>query len=84
MNLYLISQETHTAYDTYDSAVVVAKDIETAREMNPGTGEKMKAGDWEYAYFPWCHSPKDVKVELIGKAIRGIKQGVICASFNAG
>ena len=32
----------------------------------------------------WANSPQGVKVELIGVAVDGTEEGVICASFNAG
>lgn len=36
MNIYLISQNSHTGYDTYDSAVVVAESADAARFLHPG------------------------------------------------
>ena len=35
MKLYLISQDVNNDYDTYDSAVVVAKSEQDAREIHP-------------------------------------------------
>lgn len=72
MNMYKISQEVNNEYDTYDSAVVSARNEEEARHMQPsvyGTG--------------WCE-PQHVTVELIGTAKRGTQAGLILASFNAG
>jgi hypothetical protein len=71
MKLYYLSQSVNTGYDTYDSAVVAAKNEEDARMTKIGWGEA------------WC-SPDKVGVELIGTAIEGTKAGVIIASFNAG
>ena len=82
MNLYLISQEENNEYDTYDSAVVAAKDEMTARRMDPTSGKLMTAEKWLWGH--WCTSPDKVKVKLIGKAIKGTDKGVICSSFNAG
>ena len=82
MKLFLISQTQHCDYDTYDSAVVAAPDEATAREMDPATGEPVE--DWGYRYSAWCSAPEHVAVRYIGKAAHGIKQGVVCASFNAG
>jgi hypothetical protein len=81
MNLYLISQKANNGYDTYDSAVVAAPDEETARQMNPGNGEPMK---WGEKWTSWAYAPEQVTVGLLGTAVEGTKQGVICASFNAG
>jgi hypothetical protein len=75
MNLYLISQDENNDYDTFDSAVVCCETEEEARIMPP-------SGD-AVAVYGWCNA-KDVKVELIGFAVDGVKKGVVCASFNAG
>ena len=85
MFIYKISQNQNTDYDTYDSAVVIAKDIEEARNMNPSTGEPMNYKDWDYTYGDWCNAPEHVTVECIGAA-NELYQGsrVVCASFNAG
>lgn len=78
MPLYLISQTENDDYDTYDSAVVVAKDEETARNTLPSKDTK-----WEDHYKSWASSPSNVTVKLIGTEVEGLV-GVICASFNAG
>ncbi len=74
MKLYLISQSANSGYDTFDSAVVVAPDEETARNISPDT--------WNGG--AWCKRPDQVTVAHIGEAAEGTKQGVILASFNAG
>lgn len=80
--LYLISQDENTKYDTYDSAIVCAANEQEARLIHPrGEGYSFEAsGNWA----SWASSPDNVKVELVGTARRGVKRGVICASFNAG
>lgn len=80
MNIYLISQEVNNDYDTYDSAVVCAKDEDNAKAIHPdGTAPP----DIWYSLTTWTQTD-NVKVKLIGKAAKGIKRGVICASYNAG
>lgn len=80
MNIYCISQDEQTGYDTYDSAVVCAKDEDQARNMHPNDfGEPLKDGSGT-----WAKEPASVSVRLIGKAAHTEKAGVICASFNAG
>lgn len=37
MNLYLISQDINSGYDTYDSAVVAAESEKDAREIHPSS-----------------------------------------------
>jgi hypothetical protein len=81
MNLYLISQDVNEDYDTYDSAVVVAKNAHEARHMHPG-GYKLDTPTTDLNDGTWAQ-PKDVRVKLIGTTKDKIP-GVICASFNAG
>ena len=70
MKLYLIYQNYNNQYDTYDSAVVAAKNEEEA-----GNTEMIGSDVWA--------PPDKVKVKLIGTAIKGTKAGVVLASFNA-
>lgn len=79
-NLYRISQNTNTDYDTYDSAVVVAETAEQARNIHPG-GRKP---DDKWPDFTWA-APEDVTVQLIGVAAADLAPGtIVCASFHAG
>lgn len=82
MNLYKISQDVNYDYDTFDSAIVAAKNEEQARLIHPD-GDKNWTGKQTRKYDGWCDA-EYVKVELIGKAIKGTKSGVILASYNAG
>lgn len=82
MNIYCISQSENEDYDTYDSAVVCAKDAEQAANMHPnGSGQPLKDAG---SRCGWASDPASVSVRLIGKANHKTKAGVICASFNAG
>ena len=74
MNIYVISQDENDGYDTFDSAVVAAKNEDEARHIQPS--------DWG-GVDAWALS-KNVKVQLIGTAVSGTQAGVILASFNAG
>jgi len=73
MKLYIISQDVNDEYDTYDSAVVCAKNKEEARKTSPGSGDILE----------WA-AVKDIKVEYLGEAKKGLKKGVVITSFNAG
>ena len=85
MNLYLISQDENSGYDTYDSAVVVAPDAEAALHCNPGGGTlDWEARDTVKRWTAWAYNREAVKVSLIGVAAEGVAPGVVCASFNAG
>ncbi len=79
MNLYKISQTENSNYDTYDSAIVAAESEEIARNIHPD-------GDsyWNNSCGSWCTTPDQVIIELIGKAIKNTKRGIILTSFNAG
>lgn len=83
MNLYLISQDSNSDYDTFDSAVVCAESEDDARNMDPG-GMKAEPVEWGSTYNQWCLTPDLVTVKLIGTAAPGMERGVVCASFNAG
>jgi hypothetical protein len=85
MKIYLICQNENRGYDTYSDAVVAAPDEDTARTMHPN-GYIWEV-DWKpagYSRGTWASRPDSVKVELIGEAVEGTKQGVICSSFHAG
>lgn len=73
MKLYKISQDVNDNYDTYDSAVVCAENKEEAKKTSPGSGNILE----------WA-AIKDVKVEYLGEAKRGLKRGVVVTSFRAG
>ncbi len=80
MKLYLISQDVLNGYDTYDSAVVAAPDEQTAQSIHPaGWATKLSPLDDR-----WVRDPGQVKVMYLGVADPEVREGVICASFNAG
>ncbi len=93
LKLWKISQDVNDAYDSYDSAVVVARGHSAASMVHP-VGDKVywNGTDWlwaddhaEFDFNDWA-KPVDVKVVLIGEANPGLfdEGDVICASFNAG
>jgi len=80
MNIYLISQEVNRYYDTYDAAIVAAKDKKSARQLNPATGKPMTEEDWSMGL--WCSGVGQVTVKYLGKAKQGTKQSLLLSSFN--
>ena len=89
MNLYKISQHSNNGWDTYDSAVVVARDESEAQRIHPdGRGKKWwDLGPDDYYSDTWCSHPDQVSVTHIGKCRQELKLkegSIICASFNAG
>jgi len=94
MNLYLISQNQNSGWDTFDSAVVAAIDEESARLIHPDKNREWDGKDWGFftidgkfyndgVMTTWAKT-EHIKVEYIGIAKNGTEAGVICASFNAG
>jgi hypothetical protein len=86
MNLYLISQTINNDYDTYSDAVVAAEDELRAKQIHPCGqiwGEGWRS-DLRHSWFDWAKTPEEVQIQLIGTAIDGTKEGVICASYHAG
>jgi hypothetical protein len=91
MNLYKIWQTVNNGYDTYDSAVVVAKSADAARHIHPTCvhedidDDDMK--DWwkeGYGLAIWA-LPENIQVSYLGKASPRWKENtVFVASFNAG
>ena len=76
MNLYLISQDENTNYDTYDAMVVCAENADKARNITPD--DSFQAGGY------WCSSPDQVTVDYLGIADKKITKEIILSSFNAG
>lgn len=79
MNIYLLTQTQRRGYDTYDSCVVIAADVEAAKSIHPrGLGP----ADWQDQYT-WADTPKEVTAEHIGVTLSA-QARVVCSSFNAG
>lgn len=84
MNIYLIQQDENSKYDSYDSAVVVAKTARRARMIHPSRNGITT--DWScWDLMSWT-DPKHVRVRLIGTlSSESYAEGdVILASYNAG
>jgi len=82
MNLYYIFRKGATSYDEFEGAIVAAKNEDEAKTVHPN-GSINVVDDERSMSDTWIY-PEYVQVELIGKAIKGTKQGVIMASFRAG
>ena len=88
MKLFLISQDSNNAYDTYDKAIVCAEDEKSAKYMRPYNTDdewngKMEISESGLILDAWCNV-EDVKVEYIGEARQDLKKSVICASYCRG
>jgi len=85
MNIYLLTQNIVTGYDTYDSAVVAAETEDKARMIHPSEYTTTKR--WSYANYSDGDWPKFsqrhlITVELVGTTDK--EAGLILGSFNAG
>lgn len=99
MKLYLISQDKLDGYDTYDSAVVAAKDEFDARTIHPSmfvthhrngkwmgtySGGQNIGGEYVNESSDWVRF-SDIDCIIVEYLGTTKKErGVICASFNAG
>jgi hypothetical protein len=83
MKLYKIWQSVNDVYDTFDSAVVCAKNKEEARKIHPEGHGRETTNDEPDGFGYWC-TLDNVQVEYIGEAKSGMKKGVVVASYNAG
>ena len=86
LKIYLLSQNQHTGFDTYDSCVVCAYDIEDAKTITPDgdTLPEEFIRDADYHCF-WCaEDTNHVYAKEIGYANENQTRGIICASFKAG
>ena len=87
MNIYLISQTVNRNYDTYDSAIVCAKNEDDAKLIHPDSGRTWNPEACCWGPYKWDYtwtSPKEVSDMYIGMAKPGMTEGVVLASFNAG
>ena len=86
MNIYLIEQSKNLGYDTYDSAVVVARSVKDARSIHPRLDWFRRNGmkEWNGKDDDSWVDAKYVIVTYIGKASPKMDRSVVCASFHAG
>lgn len=99
MKLYLISQDKIDGYDTYDSAVVAAKDEADARTIHPSSfvthhkngkwmrtysGGKNIGGEYECDCSSWVSFSDIDSISVEYLGVTKKERGVVCASFNAG
>jgi hypothetical protein len=82
MNIYLLSQDEATGYDTYDACVVAAESAEDAVAIHPGYNDGWPTD--RFTMSAWASKPENVTTILLGLAVEGTERGVILASFNAG
>lgn len=81
MKLFRISQSQVVNCDAVSSAIVIASDEESARNIDPGTGHLMTAESWDKCIY-WCSGPEHVHVQYLGEAAEGVVRGVLCTSLD--
>lgn len=80
MKLYLLTQNSVTWYDTYDSLIVCAKNEEEAKKIRPD--KLQRTGNLIFSW--WARKIEDVQCKEIWTASKWIKEWLILESFNAG
>jgi hypothetical protein len=75
MNIYLITQNVNTGWDTYDAMVVVAETKERAKILT--------LEDRDDHILTWTKF-EHLECTLLGKAVKGSEEKIVFQSFNAG
>jgi len=83
MNLYLLWQDVNNDYDTYDSCIVCAENIDEAIKIHPANNPGEDEIKCNERIEEWATS-ENIFCELIGKAESNVPKGLVLASFNAG
>lgn len=83
MNLYLVSQTVNNDWDTYNAIVVCAANESHARKIPPRELRDYMDDEDEDYYGQWAKRDQ-LNVKLIGRALDGMRAGLMLASFNAG
>jgi hypothetical protein len=82
LHIFLLNQNTNNKYDTYESAVVIAKNEEEARLIHPDGNIFTFKREWDMR--SWV-SPDQVKVQLVGVAGHNWQEGdVVIANYHSG
>lgn len=81
LKLFLVSRDDVIGYDTYESFVVCASDIEEARNTHPSWGWEE---DRKMCYPVWCDDMKHLSVKYLGLATGSLEKGIVCTSFKNG
>lgn len=82
MNLYLLTQNINTGYDTYDSCIVAAECKHDARRIDPNRDEDYwkKYPDRMEMWVPYTQI-EEIQVKKIGTT--DLPVGLVLASFHA-
>ncbi len=81
VNLYRLTQNDVTGFDTYSNVIVAAYTVGQAAHIRPDG----RLWGEERDFPEWTDHPENVKVELIGQAADHIKDGdILCSSYHAG
>ena len=82
LKLYLLSRSGDIDYDTFDSCVVCAKNVNDAKSIHPN-GDEFIEGKDDFS-GSWAEYLSEISCIEIGTANKDTKRGVILASFIAG
>ena len=84
LNLYHVTQNEITGYDTFSDMVVCAKSSESAKLIHPREGSKLLKKTECCPEWVGEDQLDVLKVELIGIANSEQEEGVVCSSYHAG
>lgn len=82
MYIYKLTQDINSGWDTYDSAIVVAKTPDEAKSLT--LKDVTKGGLLRTFGKSWAEEPEDIVCNLVGVTNLYEKPQIILSSFNAG
>lgn len=83
MKLYLLIRNENIGYGEYASCVVCAKNEKDAKTIPPDYDpEEEPCPSGTDCYGKWTDELENITAVELGTSKKGIKRGVICASFN--
>lgn len=77
MKLYLLTQTDNNTWDSFDSCIVCAKDVDDAKSIT-STGNVFK----ENSISTWAQAVDSIICKEVGTANDNQERGVVIASFN--
>lgn len=83
MQIFKVSQnsDNNPFGEHFSAFVCAAESAAEARLMDPHSYDGKPFAEWGKKWNKWALSPNQVKVEVIGEAVAGMRRGVICSSW---
>jgi len=77
LKVFLLTQNQHEGYFTYQGVVVAAESADEAKKIHP-SGESFSH------LREWADSPDKVEAKYLGEADASIPKGIVCATYVEG